>query len=96
MAVLLRVGPSGIRTRTTMSDAALLELLACYEAALRAATRSLAIARALGEAHRSSLRPPEGILDAYLATIERDEARLVELRERVAQFKSTHAAKASG
>ena len=71
-----------------MTDAAYLELLANYEAALRAATRSLTIARTLAEAHRSALRPPEVILDAYFATVERDEAQVADLREHVQRFKS--------
>ncbi len=71
-----------------MTDSAYRELLANYEAALRAATRSLSIARTLAEAHRSDLRPPEMILDAYLATVERDEAQVAELREHLQRFKS--------
>ena len=66
-----------------MSEAAFRELFASYDAAVSMAARSLAIARALAEAHRSGLTPPDGILDAYLATIDRDEAKLVTLRERV-------------
>ena len=64
-----------------MADAAGLELLTSYDAAIKLAARSLGIARALAEAHRSGLRPPDGILDAYLARIEHDEAQLVNLRE---------------
>jgi len=71
-----------------MTDAAFLELLASYAAALAAARRSLTIARTLAEAHRSGLRPPEFILDAYLVTIDRDEAQLAVLREKVQQFES--------
>ena len=69
-----------------MTDA-LLELLASHEAALDAAQRSLAIARALAEAHRLGVRPPEYVLDAYLARVDADETRLHELRAKVAQFK---------
>ena len=64
-----------------MSDAAGLELLASVRRRCQMAARSLGIARALAEAHRSGLRPPDGILDAYLASIEHDEAQLVNLRE---------------
>jgi hypothetical protein len=64
-----------------MADPAGHELLASYDAAIKMAARSLGIARALAEAHRAGLRPPDGILDAYLASIERDEAQLVNLRE---------------
>lgn len=71
-----------------MTDAAFLELLASYAAALAAARRSLTMARTLAEAHRSGLRPPEFILDAYLVTIDRDEAQLAVLREKVQQFES--------
>lgn len=74
-----------------MTDAAFLELLASYEAALKAATRSLTIARTLAEAHRSGLHPPEVILEAYLATIERDEAQLAELRKKLQALKSQFA-----
>ena len=66
-----------------MSEAALRELFASYDAAVSMAARSLSIARALAEAHRSGLTPPDGILDAYLATLDRDEAKLATIRERV-------------
>jgi Asp-tRNA(Asn)/Glu-tRNA(Gln) amidotransferase A subunit family amidase len=44
------------------------------------------MARALAEGYRSGLRPPEDVLDAYLARIERDEAELKALRQRVAEL----------
>lgn len=71
-----------------MTDAPFLELLASYESALRAATRSLAIARSLAEAYRSDLRPPEFILEAYATSVERDETQLAELRQKLQEFKS--------
>ena len=71
-----------------MPDTAYLELLVSYEAALEAAQRCLLIARTLTEAHRSGLRPAEASLDVYLASVERDEAQLAELREKLRQFKS--------
>ena len=64
-----------------MSEAAILELLTSFEATIRLAARNLSIARALAEAHRSGLHPPDGILDAYLATIDRDDAQLARFRE---------------
>jgi hypothetical protein len=70
-----------------MSEAAFLELSASYDAAVKMATRSLAIARALAEAHRSGLTPPDGILEAYLATLDRDEAQLATMRERVQRLR---------
>jgi hypothetical protein len=70
-----------------MSEGAFVELFASCDAAVKVAARSLGIARALAEAHRSGLRPPDGILEAYLATVERDEAQLVGLRERVQRFR---------
>jgi len=70
-----------------MSEAAFLELCASYEAAVRMAARSLGIARALAEAHRSGLTPPDGILEAYFATLERDEAQLATMRERVQRLR---------
>jgi hypothetical protein len=70
-----------------MSEAVFLELFASYEASVRVAARSLAIARALAEAHRSGLTPPDGILEAYFATLERDEAQLTTLRERAQRLR---------
>jgi len=70
-----------------MNDAALLDLLASYESALAAASRIIAIARALAEGHRSGLRPPDDIIEAYLARVDHDDAQLRELREKVAHFK---------
>jgi hypothetical protein len=71
-----------------MSEAAFLELFASYESAVKMAARSLGIARALAEAHRSGLQPPDGILDAYLATLERDEAHLLTLRAHVQRLRA--------
>ena len=70
-----------------MTDAVLLELLASCESALAVASRSVTIARVLAEGHRSGLRPPDDIIDAYLARVDHDAAVLTELREKVAQFK---------
>jgi hypothetical protein len=70
-----------------MSETISLELFASYEAAVKMTTRSLAIARALAEAHRSGLTPPDGILEAYFVTLERDEAQLATLRERVQRLR---------
>ena len=64
------------------------ELLASYEAALGAAKRSLAIARALADGHRAGVRPPEDIVEAYIVRLDRDEARVKELHKKVAEFKS--------
>lgn len=71
-----------------MNDAAARELLACYEAALRAAARSLGIARALAEGHRAGVRPPDDVIEAYLARVERDEAQVKSMRAKLPQFKS--------
>jgi hypothetical protein len=70
-----------------VTDTTVVELLASCEAALAAAKRSLAIARALAEGHRSGVRPPEDIIEAYLIRVERDEARIGELHEKIAQVK---------
>ncbi len=71
-----------------MTDATYLELVATCDAALAAAHRSLTIARALADGYRSGMRPPDIVLDAYLVTIERDEAKVATLREKVQQFKA--------
>jgi len=73
-----------------MTDAAFLELLACCESALGAGKRSVTIARALAEAHRSGLRPPDDVIDAYLARLEHDQSQLHRLRGKVAEFKKQH------
>ncbi len=70
-----------------MTEAALLELLASYESALSLASRSLTIARALAEGHRSGLRPPDDIIEAYLARVDYDAAQLIELRGKISQYK---------
>ncbi|HUE89815.1 MAG TPA: hypothetical protein VMO26_27370 [Vicinamibacterales bacterium] len=70
-----------------MPEAAFLELLASFEAALNAATRSVTIAQALAEGYRTGVRPPEVVLDAYFASFERDQVQLAALREKVLQFK---------
>jgi len=70
-----------------MTDTLIPELLASYEAALQVAKRSLNIARTLSEAHRSGLRPPEDVLDAYLARVHHDEQRLNELLGKVMPFR---------
>jgi hypothetical protein len=69
-----------------MADRSLSDLMASYETLLDAAGRSLAIARSLAEGYRSGLRPPDDVLDAYLARIERDEEQLRELRRRLADL----------
>jgi hypothetical protein len=71
-----------------VTDAAFLELLASYEAALEAAKRSLTIAQALTEAHQTGRPLPDAVVVAYAAGLERDEARLAELSEHVQRFKS--------
>jgi hypothetical protein len=71
-----------------MRNAALVELLASYEAALNTAERSLRIARALADGCRSGLRPPDEVVEAYLACVERDEMLLQELTQRAEQFKA--------
>jgi hypothetical protein len=70
-----------------MTDTAIQELLASCQAALDAADRSLRIARALADGYRSRLHPPEDVLDAYLACVERDEAQVKELVDRISQFR---------
>jgi Asp-tRNA(Asn)/Glu-tRNA(Gln) amidotransferase A subunit family amidase len=47
----------------------------------------MAIARSLAEGFRAGLRPPEDVLEAYLARIERDQEQLNELRQRMADLK---------
>jgi hypothetical protein len=76
------------REEFSVDDVEFLELLAGFEASLAAAKRSLTIARALAEGYRSGVHPPEVVLDAYLATVDRDEAQLADLLERVGEFKS--------
>ena len=71
-----------------MADGNSRELFTCYQGALDAASRGLAIARALAEGYRSGLRPPEDVLDAYIVRIERDEAALKELRQRFLALKA--------
>jgi hypothetical protein len=70
-----------------MTDTAIQELLVTCQAALDAADRSLRIARALADGCRSRLHPPDDVLDAYLACVERDEAQVKDLVDRVSQFK---------
>ena len=70
-----------------MTDAVFLELLACCESALGAGKRSVTIARALAEAHRSGLRPPDDVIDAYLARLEHDQLQLHKLRDKIAEFR---------
>jgi hypothetical protein len=70
-----------------MTDTAIQELLASCEAALDAADRSLRIARALADGCRARLHPPDDVLEAYLVCVERDEAHLKELADRVEQIK---------
>ena len=48
-----------------MTDAAFLELLASCEAALNVADGSMTIARALAQAHRDGVPPPDTLVDAY-------------------------------
>jgi hypothetical protein len=72
----------------SMSHSDISDLLAACESAIDTANRSLAIARALAEGCRSSLRPPEDVIEAYLTRIDRDEANLVELRHRLAALKA--------
>ena len=70
-----------------MSDAALIELLASYAAALDIAHGSMTIAQALADAHRCGERPPDALVNAYLARVDRDAAKLAERRDKVQQFK---------
>jgi hypothetical protein len=70
-----------------MSDRTFSELVNSCEAMLDAAGRSMAIARSLAEGFRAGLRPPEDVLEAYLARIERDQEQLNELRQRMADLK---------
>ena len=70
-----------------MSDRTISDLLNSCEAMLDAAGRSMAIARTLAEGFRAGLRPPEDVLDAYLARIDRDQEQLNELRQRMADVK---------
>ena len=55
---------------------------------LDAANRSLTIARALAEASREGVQPPESLVNPYLARVDGDDAELRALREKVSQFKS--------
>ena len=70
-----------------MNDAAFLELLASCEAALSAAKRSVTIARALAEGCCAGVRPPDDVVEAYLACAHRDEAHLADLRDKIDQLK---------
>jgi hypothetical protein len=71
-----------------MSESIVVDLVSSCGTVLDAADRSLAIARALAEGYRAGLRPPDDVLDAYLVRIERDQALVKELRERVAELRS--------
>jgi hypothetical protein len=70
-----------------MTDAAYRDLLTCCESALGAGKRSVTIARALAEAHRSGLRPPDDVIEAYLARLEDDQVQLHKLRDKLAEFR---------
>jgi hypothetical protein len=70
-----------------MTDAAFLELLASYEAALETGTRNVTLARALAHLHLFETLPPQDVISEYLAQVDRDEARLNQLREKVKQFR---------
>ena len=59
------------------------ELFSSYQSALEVASRSVRIARALAEGYRAGLRPPDDVLDAYFARLERDEDELRPLRQRL-------------
>lgn len=69
-------------------DAAYLELLASYEAALDAPNRTMRIAQAFADAHASGRRLPETVATAYCAQLDRDDEQLGDLREKVPQFKA--------
>lgn len=71
-----------------MNDAAFLELLASYEAAVAAAKRNLSIAQTLTDAHRSNRRLPDAVVDDYVTGLARDVAQLAELRATATKFKS--------
>ena len=76
-----------------MTDAAFLELLASFEAALDVANREMTMSRALADGYRSGVFPPEVVLDAYLVSCQRDADHLSVLREKLQQFRamlSTH------
>jgi hypothetical protein len=70
-----------------MSDVPYRDLVTCCESALGAGKRSVTIARALAEAHRSGLRPPDDVIEAYLLRLEQDQVELHKLRDRLAAFK---------
>ena len=70
-----------------MADHSLHDVMASYKTLLDTADRSLAIARSLAEGYRAGLRPPDDVLDAYLARIERDEEQLQGLRRRMADLR---------
>ena len=76
-----------MEVRVMMSDRTISDLLASCEAMLDAAGRSMAIARTLAEGFRAGLRPPDDVLDAYLARIDSDQEQLNELRQRMAGVK---------
>jgi hypothetical protein len=80
--------PYGESTEETMSDTAFLELLAAYEAALDAARRSLTIALALADSHRSGVRLPDAVLDPYEMTVSTDKEQPATLRDKIRQFKA--------
>jgi hypothetical protein len=65
--------PTRITTRrggkgTAVTDVAFLELLASYEQALKAADRSLTIARAFAESHVAGTRLPDAVVHARICT----------------------------
>jgi len=67
-----------------MSDPTLQQLLSSCQIALDVAQRNIRIARALAEGCRSSLSPPDDVLDAYLASVDHDDEEMARLRQRLA------------
>jgi hypothetical protein len=80
----------------TMTEVELTQLLVACESALDMASRSLAMARALAEGCRSGLRPPDDVVDAYLARVEHDESQVSALRERISRLKDRRASVTAG
>jgi hypothetical protein len=70
------------------NDAAFLELLSSYEAAIAAASFALDTAKALAKAHRNGGHLSTPALEQTMFRIERHAADLEKLRANVAQFKA--------
>jgi hypothetical protein len=77
-----------VRGVSKNSDAAFLELLSSYEAAIAAASFAPETARALADAHRKGEHPSAYTLEQTTSRLERQAADLEKLRANVATLKA--------